>query len=57
LNVIGEELDMLKMLDDDDASFGSKFSSQMGSELELSTNSHLNIPVKEFNIFDYNEIV
>jgi hypothetical protein len=46
---------MLKMLDDDDASFG-KFSSS-GSELELTTNSHLNIPVKEFNIYDYNEIV
>lgn len=56
MNVIGEELEMLKMLDNDVFSCGSKFS-QSGSELELSTNSHLNIPVKEFNIYDYNEIV
>jgi hypothetical protein len=50
LNKIGEELELLRVLDDPDASFG-RFTS--GSDLELSTNSHLHINVKEFNIDDY----
>ena len=47
---------MLNMLNNDDVSFAGKFDSQT-SDLELSTNSHLNIDVKEFNIHDYYEIV
>ena len=47
---------MLNMLNNDDVSFAGKFDSQT-SDLELSTNSHLNIDVKEFNISDYYEIV
>ena len=43
-------MELLRVLDDPDASFG-KFTS--GSDLELSTNSHLHINVKEFNIDDY----
>ena len=54
--MIGEELEMLNMLNNDDVSFADKFDSQT-SGLELSTNSHLNIDVKEFNISDYYEIV
>lgn len=54
--MIGEELEMLNMLNNDDVSFAGKFDSQT-SDLELSTNSHLNIDVKEFNISDYYEIV
>ena len=54
--MIGEELEMLNMLNNDNVSFAGKFDSQ-ASDLELSTNSHLNIDVKEFNIGDYYEIM
>jgi hypothetical protein len=56
LNVIGDEVEMLKMLDDESVSFTGKVF-EKSSDLSLTTNSHLDIDIKPFDINDYYEIV
>ena len=57
LNVIGDEVEMLKMLDDESVSFTGGKVFEKSAELSLTTNSHLDIDIKPFDLNDYYEIV
>lgn len=57
LNVIGDEIEMLKMFDDESVLFSGGKVFEKSAELSLSTNSHLNIDIKPFDLNDYYEIV
>jgi hypothetical protein len=52
LNLIGEETEMLRILDND-VSFKSQYDGINDSMLSMKNDSHLNIEIKEFNIDDY----
>ncbi len=56
LNILNEELSLLNILNDDN-SFIAKSGGPDNTDLNMTTNSHLDINVREFNIYEFLSVV